>query len=736
MKNNKKITKTLLLSSLAVLAFGSVAAGSTYALFTSKDETNVTISTGKITIEKTVKDVALYSLSETSGDVEKLSSTESFINGGTFAYDTDTGEIKLDRFTPGDKVEFTVSFENKSDINIKYRTVLKTLKDTGLLDGLEIKVDGVLYSGETSHSNYEFLAKNTDFTKKDYVVSISLPQDRGEEYAGKSYSFMFNLEAVQGNAKVEDAVDTTYSIYTPTDLAIFAKKVNNGTLTETKAVLENTIDMSGVNYTSPIYDTNTVYKHDLEFDGQGYSIENFAPKENGGVTGLIGGIFAGGGSLYVHNITFVEPVVKGSDNTSDGNKASAVVLGSSDSANVTISDITISNANVSNTKWGGIVTGYTSGDTTIENIKVSDSTVENTYTAGCIIGQVGGNTTNINSIEGSNNNVTGIKREGGIIGAVSGSTVNINYDGTKFTSTISDTATNDKGSIAGLSGNKTFVNDYHYYSVNSQSDLNGISNLSSDKTNVIELGKGTYDGHNAPLANCEGGVKVVGRGDKENIKWIQATGDGLSDAANSGYSFSGTAVEMYSLTLTQATSGYLNGFPGASSTYFEDCLILVDHEHGSMGYWGDSTATFKDCKFDSTGATESNLFLYGGKVFTFDNCEFISDESALKIYKAPHSASTEYTINVNNCTFKNNHATSLTTDSPHKSAIQVAIDNAGDGVKYNISVTGYTESTVSGNYAKGVVTGYDGLLGVKNSTSVSNDNVNLTVNGAAVTLNI
>lgn len=366
MKNKTKFGKSILLASIAAVSFGAVAAGTTYALFTSKTENNVTVTTGKVSISTSVDNIKLYSLSGTTGEVEEIESTTTFTNGGSFAYDSETGAITLEKFTPGDKVEFSIKAINESNVNIKVRNVIKTSYDNGLFDGLIVKIDGAVYDGVTTFGEYSNVAKDAELDKSEYKISIELPVDSGNEYQGKKCELSFNLEALQGNAKVETKDATIYSIYTPTDLAVFAKKVNNGALTETKVVLENTIDMNGVNYTSPIYDTNTVYKHDLEFDGQGYSIDNFAPIENDNVTGLFGGVFAGGASVNIHDITFVAPVVKGSDNTTSGNRASGVVLGSGDSANVTISDITISNATVSNTKWGGIVTGYTSGDTTIK----------------------------------------------------------------------------------------------------------------------------------------------------------------------------------------------------------------------------------------------------------------------------------------------------------------------------------------------------------------------------------
>lgn len=57
----KKFNKTILLSALAALAFGSVAVTTTYALFTSKEEATVEVTTGKVSVTAKVDTVTLYS---------------------------------------------------------------------------------------------------------------------------------------------------------------------------------------------------------------------------------------------------------------------------------------------------------------------------------------------------------------------------------------------------------------------------------------------------------------------------------------------------------------------------------------------------------------------------------------------------------------------------------------------------------------------------------------------------
>lgn len=110
MKKMSKMGKSILLSSLAIVAFGGIAAGTTYALFTSNAETTVSVSTGKVKVDTKVSDIHLYSLDESTDTTKELAEgATTFTNGGTFAYDENTGAIELDRLTPGDKVEFTIT---------------------------------------------------------------------------------------------------------------------------------------------------------------------------------------------------------------------------------------------------------------------------------------------------------------------------------------------------------------------------------------------------------------------------------------------------------------------------------------------------------------------------------------------------------------------------------------------------------------------------------------------------
>ena len=458
MKKMSKMGKSILLSSLAIIAFGGVAAGTTYALFTSNAETTVSVSTGKVKVDTEVSDIHLYSLDESTDTTKELAQdATTFTNGGTFAYDESTGAIALDRFTPGDKVEFTITATNRSTVNIKYRTVLKTL-DQGLFQGLKVTVNDTEYDGTTTFSNYAALSAQTDFTDKEYKFSIELPKDADDEYQEKKCELCFNVEAVQGNAAVKDTDQTIYEIYTSSDLAAFAKKANANTLTCTKAVLMDDIDMSGIKYDSPHFSAESI-----EFDGNNKTIKNFAPSVHFDGSNLYLGLIGQPAlNTKIYDVNFEAAKLEGTTTfgTKDPVLYAGVVVGYLDNGRVSleISNVSVKNSSVSKVKYSGGIIGYTScNDVKLENITVENSSFEG-YTVGGLIGQVGGGSTVIDGVVGTNVYSKGYKREGGMVGAVSGATLAITYDTTKYSSSISNEAIADKDEVVGLPGTNTTVN--------------------------------------------------------------------------------------------------------------------------------------------------------------------------------------------------------------------------------------------------------------------------------------
>lgn len=181
--------RTVLTSVLVIALCLSLIAGSTFALFTSGSEVNVAITSGKVRVLATIDraSITLISLNQ-----QTLDETTWTLNGDTLA---------LTNMVPGDKIAFTINVENQSNVTVNYRTLIGLTGDAELLSGMIITVDGTTYAGG-SVSDWQTLVPGTDIAQ--VQVSIELPATAGNEYQEKTLNFKFAVEAVQGNAGVQN----------------------------------------------------------------------------------------------------------------------------------------------------------------------------------------------------------------------------------------------------------------------------------------------------------------------------------------------------------------------------------------------------------------------------------------------------------------------------------------------------------------------------------------------------
>lgn len=200
-KKMRKISKTLILSAAAAVAFGTVAAGTTYALFTSKAEADVSVASGKVSVLANAENLATYSGENLTGNPEKdtlvpTATVGTFTNGGSATLEGSTLTIK--NMTPGDKVTFDIRIKNQSNVKSMYRSLVSSIEDSGLRNGLTITVDGEELVGSSSKTDYVDLEVGSD----DIIVPISveLPSDASNIYQEKTCKIAYTVEAVQGNA--------------------------------------------------------------------------------------------------------------------------------------------------------------------------------------------------------------------------------------------------------------------------------------------------------------------------------------------------------------------------------------------------------------------------------------------------------------------------------------------------------------------------------------------------------
>lgn len=340
----KSLKKSLLMSILTLIMALSLITGASFALFTSEVKTNIAVTSGKVDVRAVVEDVEMTStLGQPMGQAL-----------------VDRNEVVLENFVPGDKATFTLKIENKSNISVLSRTMVKVNEDDGLFEGLIVTIDGQTFNGFTAVSNWE-----TVTTDKEVEVTIELPESTGNLYQGKSTKLAYIVEAVQGNVVKENAAANAVELYTAFDLIHFGKLVNGGRNHTGKVVyLMNDIDMMHREMRPIGSLTNASVEFGGTFDGKGYSIKNVnivGVDEHG--TGLFG---------------------------STGGQTTTVVR-----------NFTLDGGYITGTKNVGAVYGMVY-KTTIENVIVKNLTVEQTgekRSAGLVANVLGGSVIKNNKVE-------------------------------------------------------------------------------------------------------------------------------------------------------------------------------------------------------------------------------------------------------------------------------------------------------------------------------------------------
>lgn len=357
--------KALISSILTIALCFSLIAGSTFALFTSESKVNVAVTAGKVDVVATVENLTLGT-TLAKGNLSQTSATAS------------DNIVTLDKIVPGDFVTFDIRIQNRSDVKIQYRTIIEKVEDNGLWNGLVVTVDGVRYDGSNAVKS-EWADVEVGSTDVIVSVKVSLPEEAGNEYKGKSCKFAYTVEAVQGNADlpsewngvtrtapvkdsegvfhITTAAELVYAMEhsTPVMIGYTSNEYAVGTY-----VLERSIDLGGATISGFAGD-GTYFLG--SFDGQEHTISNFVI-DNSSRT-LYGGLF---GYLYAGTVKNVN--VSGA--TVIGQKQIGVIAGCV-SDNSTVTNCNVYDSTVIATKKVGAVVGYTLGST------VTDCHAENCY---------------------------------------------------------------------------------------------------------------------------------------------------------------------------------------------------------------------------------------------------------------------------------------------------------------------------------------------------------------------
>ncbi len=293
-----KKTGSILSAVIVMMLCLCLIVGATFALFGKQSAVDIAVTSGDIAVNAEASGLVLYSaqadpngtLTDEAGNKYSYGRREdgTFVNGGTAQLSG--GTITIDRIAPGDMAEFRITVTNRSNIDVKYRTILSSDGDLALIDALEVTIGGETYGGNTVVSDWTALEAGDGTTEEvlgEYLVSIAMPMDT-EDVGGLSASISFEVEAVQGNAVTSDPEEGVTYVYNKTDLYHFAQEINAGSTEyrNTTLRLMSDIDLGGTEWT-PISAWNGEL-NGFVLDGQGHTIYNMTISNGGSKTGFIG----------------------------------------------------------------------------------------------------------------------------------------------------------------------------------------------------------------------------------------------------------------------------------------------------------------------------------------------------------------------------------------------------------------------------------------------------------------
>lgn len=651
-------------SILAIFLCMTMIVGATFALFTSKSEVNIAVSSGEVNVTATIfeEKPETYSLG-----VEQTPGT--FANGGTALFDSETKEMSLSLMTPGDMAKFTIQMTNESTVNVQYRilwTVTGTLADaltaTATIDG---ESKDFTANGATDWQMWE--ATSAERTK-DIPVSVLLPREIEDAYQGKDAKINFVVEAVQGNAIVKD-IRSEDQLQTFVEMGGgTADLVADITLTEPLTIPEGTTVTLNLNGKTITNEEAIVNNGTLTINGQ--SASTFSMRPVAVASGTLKGAIVTDGSLTIKNVT-IECNIHKSDghviknngilNLIDSTVSSLAKNGGSalnNTGTATVTNTTLNGASNAVEGWPS----YTVNNTGV--MVLNDSKITSVHGAVASYGE--GAVVTLNDTDIDMSGIPGFTSHGiytyddgkavvngGTIsnnatdqGATGASVINgcVTVNGGKFTGRIEayDGTPVIYGGTFTDDPTNYLAPDYYQAVKDETTDVytitykDGISapenNAALDEAlkagdTTVLLGSGNYIIPDSAQGKT---LTIVGNG-----KTVIATQD---DGSYEGcdYSLDGATVVFENITINTNSATY-TGYARLKATY-KNCTI-----NGTYTLYDDSV--FENCTFNVSGDVY-NIWTWGAPNATFNNCTFNSDGKALLLY-----GGTETVLTVNDCTF-------------------------------------------------------------------------------------
>lgn len=612
MKNAKR--SVIITAILAIIMCASLAAGATFALFTSSSSVNIAVTSGNVEVTASVVDI------QKSYVDDKGETVNGRLFSGDATFDEGARTVTLSHVLPKDTVKFKVKVVNGSNVAIKYRMVMSLVEDNGLFSSLDITLNGKKFYGYTSGTKYTLLDAEKQID--DISVVISLPE--GATCNNTACKLTYKVEAVQGNASVEDfpeVPENTLAVNTTEDVRVLEKAISGenavldkdvvitkapDTVASSLSIKEpTTLKLNAMiktpdnmgnnkkNFTALIVDADTTINADDNGGidtgtNGGYGIN----VRNGAKLTINGGNYYGGGTavqvqkgeLEINGGIFaVEPF--------DGSYGYNFLLNCIDAAyknetaKIIVKGGTFVNFNPADNGAEGEHTNFVA-----DGYKVVRETKDN----GEVWYTVVSATAKVDTITADEN------------GTIAASEV---------TSAIAGVFENDDGTTTGVEVTLP------------AGSIKLKGETASAVENVVKGKNVTFVGNGADTVY-------------ENLPVDGATGEGNAD-----YSLQGAAsVTFKNMTINLGAKDY-NGFVRADNLYFENCKII-----GRGSYWGVGEVVFKNCEFTAPDA-DYCITLYSGKSFTFENCTFNSAAGKFINAYVEQFEGEANVVNLTNCVF-------------------------------------------------------------------------------------
>lgn len=271
MKNAKR--SVIITAILAIIMCASLAAGATFALFTSSSKVNIVITSANVEVNADVK------VTKTWHEDNNVEQPGLYDTGkAEVTYENNQAKLTLSNFVPTDGVKLAVSLKNESTVKIKYRVLLLADRTVGteLLDELDIDMNGMAFRGYTLATEYVELEAGASID--DIPVTIVFPKE-ATEGKNTTCNLAIKVDAQQGNAVADNTFDVaeghTIISETAEDGSVWYSEVDNKTLF---AEINNGAKLAGdVTLTEDVDPAKTIIAADgsnVEINANGKTVAN------------------------------------------------------------------------------------------------------------------------------------------------------------------------------------------------------------------------------------------------------------------------------------------------------------------------------------------------------------------------------------------------------------------------------------------------------------------------------